>query len=227
MTQPAPAAGQSPTTILASAGPGVSIRSGLIALADGMRAYFAKFNVPAVVTPVGWRYRTFQMNQGPGGGSRVCLIPGKIDPSQPGVPSVLDAGTFAQPRLATPGPRLGGALSLGGNPRPLASFHKIVSLSIWAVDPTDTSNDELQFAALEGLLDWTYQAMHNAVDPVTKKNVGLGDIDLTDAVWTTPPVERAFGRELVAYFLHHGPILDQAVGITTPQPSVERGALTP
>jgi hypothetical protein len=205
----------------------VNVRSGLIALSDGMRAYFQQWQVPAVITPVGWRYRTFQMNtQSPGGGSRVCLIPGKIDPSQPGVPKVLEAGTFTQPALSSPGPRMGPATSNTNNPRPLAAFHKIVSLSIWAVDPSDTSNDELQLAALENLLDWTYQAMHNAVDPVTKTPVGLANLELQDAVWTLPPVDRAFGRELVAYFVAHGPIFDQAQAIITPQAAIERGEVT-
>lgn len=204
----------------------MTARPALIALADGMRVYFQQNNVPAVVAPVGWRYRQFNINEGPGGGSRVCLIPGKIDPSSPGVPKVIEAGRFGDPQLQGPGPRMGGPMSGAGNPRHLAAFYKIVSLSIWAVDTSDTSNDELQLAALENLLDWTYQAMHNAVDPVTGQAVGLADVELTDAVWTLPPVDRAFGRELVAYFELHTPIFDAPVGVTTAQPAIIRSPAT-
>lgn len=214
MTQPAPA---SPPRV----------RSGIIALSDGVRAFFAANAIPAVVTPVGWRYRGFQMNESaPGGGSRVCFIPGKIDPTAPASPKVLDAGIITQPTLTTPGPRLGGVQSGVGNPRPLAAFHKILSISIWGVDTSDTSNDELQLAATEQLLDWTYAAMHNAVDPVTGKIVGMLDIELTDAQWVVPPVDRAFGRELVLFAIAHGPIFDLPIGYTTPQAAIERGAVT-
>ena len=201
-------------------------RSGLIALSDGVRAFFAANNVAATVTPVGWRYRSFQVNQGPGGGSRVCFIPGKIDPSSPGAPKVLDAGTFAPPRLSSPGPRAGGVTTGAGNPRPLVSWKKVVSLSVWAVDTTDLGNDELQLAALENLVESTYQAIHNAVDPVSGQAVGLADIELTDAVWNLPPVERAFGRELVAYFIQSGPLFDLPIDYTTPQPAILRGGET-
>jgi hypothetical protein len=113
-----------------------------------------------------------------------------------------------------------------GNPRPLRSWHKIVSVSIWGVDTTDTSNDELQFSATEQLLEWTVQAMQSAVDPVTGIAVGLADVEISDAVWTLPPVDRAFGRELVLYFVHHGPLFDAYVEHTTPQPAIIKGAIT-
>ena len=188
-------------------------RSGLVALSDGVRAFFAANGVAATVTPVGWRYRSFQVNQGPGGGSRVCFIPGKIDPTSPAAPKVVDAGTFEQPRLKT------------ANPRPLAQWSKVVTLSVWGVDTSDLENDELQLAATENLLESTYQAMHAAVDPVTGVNVGLADVVLRDAVWTLPPVELGFGREFVAYFVHRGPLFDLPIATTTPQPLIVRGTM--
>lgn len=196
-------------------------RSGLIALADGMRAYFAQQKVPAVVTPVGWKYRSFVLNQGPGGGSRVCLIPGKIDPSAGTPPKVSEAGRFSQPHF-------GDAGSGGGyaNPRRLANWERVVTLSVWAVDARDLRNDELQFAALEDLVEATYQAMHNAVDPVTGINVGLADVVLEDAVWVLPPAEIAFGRELVAYFRHFGPLFDAGDNVVTPKPAIARNPAT-
>jgi hypothetical protein len=189
------------------------MRSGLIALSDGVRAQFDTLGVPAVVTPVGWKYRSFVVNQGPGGAARVSFMPGKIDPSSPAPPKVADAGTFEQPTFTSNGGRFNG---LNANPRRLIDWRRIVSLSVWAVDTTDTSNDELQFAALENLVEATYAAMHNAVDPVTGVNVGLADINITQAVYTRPPVEGAFGMELVAYFEHLGPLYDNPIGIVIP-----------
>lgn len=216
MTQPAPVYPQ----------PAIVVRSGLVALAAGVRAFFEANGVPATVPPVGWKYRTFQVNQGPGGGSRVAFIPGRIDPTAPGVPKVLDAGTFSQPQLSTPGPRLGGQTQNPGNPRPLASWHKLVSVSIWAVDPDGPQDDERQLSALENLVDWTYTAMHNAVDPVSGRNVGLADLELVDSVWTTPPVERAFGRELVLFFIQHAPVFDLFIQTTTPKPAIQKSGPT-
>jgi len=196
-------------------------RSGLIALADGMRAYFEAQRIPAVVTPVGWKYRSFVINQGPGGGSRVCLIPGRIDPSSGTPPKVIEAGTFKQPMFGDAGSNGGYA-----NPRRLIEWDRTVSLCVWGVDTTQLDNDEAQYAALEDLVEATYQALHNAVDPVTGINVGLADVVLQDAVFTLPPVELAFGRELVGYFQHKGPLFDVADRIVTPKGAIVRQPAT-
>lgn len=210
MTQPAP-------SILTGLSP---IRSGLIALSDGVRAYFAANSVPAVVTPVGWRYRTFQINQGPGGGSRVCLIPGRIDPTAPAPPKVVDAGDFA-------GASMSANRSSPTGPRPLVTWRKVISLSVWGVDTSDTSNDELQLAATENLFEWAYRALHSAVDPVTGQSVGLQQLALQDAQWVLPPVERAFGRELVAWFVLSGPLYDVIPSIGYPAAGLFTKTLTP
>jgi hypothetical protein len=209
-------------------------RSGLIALADGVREYFRANDVQAVVAPVGWKYRGWQITQAPGGGSRVCFIPGKIDPTAATPPKVLDAGTFEQPRFANGGGPLPNA---SANPptgygrgasgqlvraRRLLEWKKIVTLCVWAVDTTDLSSDEKQIAATENLLELTYQAIHNAIDPVTGGNVGLADVQLENAVWVVPPVEQAYGREIVAYFTHAGPLYDRQVAIATPTAVVQR-----
>ena len=209
MTQPA-------TILTAAQSP---IRPGLIALSDGVRAYFADHEVPAVVTPVGWRYRTFQTNQGPGGGSRVCLIPGKIDPAG-GPPKPTDAGQF---RGASQSANRAGP----SGPRPLVTWDRLVSLSVWAVDPSDPTADELQFAATENLLEWAVLALNAAVDPVTGQSVGLVSVALQDAQWVTPPVERGFGRELVAWFVHSGPLYDVIPVRRTPTAgALQKGPLT-
>ena len=99
----------------------------------------------------------------------------------------------------------------------------MVSLCVWAVDTRDLEDDQAQLIALEDLFEWTVRGLHNAVDPVSGIPVGLADLELTDAVWTAPPVEGAFGRELVCYFLHHEPIFDKPIDVTTPQPGIARG----
>lgn len=200
-------------------------RSGLIALSDGVRAYFAQNSVPALVTPVGWRYRSWNTG-GPGGGSRVCFVPGKLDPSALTPPKIMDAGRLTQPRKAAPGPRMGGPMGGSGNPRPLRWWHRIVSVCVWGVDLTDTSNDELQLQATEDLVELTVQAMHNAIDPVDGVNVGLADIEWSECVWTVPPQDRGFGREWVGYFEHATPLFDATLDTTTPQPAIVRGTVT-
>lgn len=192
-------------------------RSGLIALSDGVRAQFAQQGVQAVVTPVGWKYRSFQANQGPGGAQRVSFIPGKIDPTSPAPPKVIDGGTFDAARFGNAGAGLGGA-----NPRRLITWRRLCSISVWAVDLTDVGNDEIQFAAVENLWESTYAAMHNAVDPVSGINVGLADIELGQCTITRPPVEQAFGLEIVVYFEHKGPLFDNVIPQVFPAPAVLR-----
>lgn len=203
-------------------------RSGLIALADGVRAYFEAQEASAVVTPVGWRYRTFQLNQGPGGGSRVCFIPGRIDPAMPGAPKVMPAGAILQPSTSSPPgvPRVGGIQAGVRNPRPLRNWDKIVSVSIWGVDGTDVNNDELQLAATEDLLELTIRAMHFAIDPVTKIPVGMANVLPDEAVWVLPPGERSFGREIVLFMTQPGPLYAPAKDIATPKPAIDKGEIT-
>lgn len=193
-------------------------RSGLIALSDAVRAYLPTIGVTTTVTPVGWRYRTFNVNQGPGGANRVSFIPGKIDPTSPAPPKVVDGGTFYQPKFGNAGKPLGA----NANPRRLLSWERIVSLSVWAVDTTDTSNDELQLAALENLVEATFQAMHNGIDPVSGLNVGLADIEMQDSLIVAPPVEQSFGREFILYFLHKGPMYDAPIPTVVVTPTIER-----
>jgi hypothetical protein len=192
---------------------------GLAALVSGLGDYFVSIGVTAKVG-FGLKARASQLNQGPGGANRVILIPGKIDPSA-GPPKVVDAGTFSQPRQTSQ------------NPRPLAWWHKVVTCSIWAVDASTPAvlQDELaQYVAAVNLLEATYQGLHNAIytDPSdrSKFNVGLADLQLDASLWVSPPSEQAFGRELVVYFTHNGPIFDRAIDITTPKPAISRDPAT-
>lgn len=192
------------------------IVDGLVALVAALGDYFTANKVAATVG-FGLKARMAQINQGPGGASRVILIPGKIDPS-PGSSKVVDGGPFSQPRHTR------------DNPRHLAWWHKIITCSVWGVDPTKPRDELAEYAATVDLLEKTYQGLHNAVytDPRdgSKFAVGLADLQLDGSSWVSPPTEVAFGRELVVFFTHNGPIFDRLIDTTTPQPAIVRDPAT-
>lgn len=176
--------------------------SGIIALANGMRNYITGLGVSnVVVTPCGWTQRPRILNQGTPGANRILLIPGKEPGSAAGAGGVLTRDS--RPTV--------------NNPRALLTWRKDITMSVWAVDVTDTHNEELQIAALENLLELAVQAAHSAVDPDTGVNVGLAAIEWGAVRYTIPPSEMAFGKELLVEFVHKCPIFDQPVGLAHPQ----------
>lgn len=186
-------------------------RSGLIALSDGVRAYFAQNEVPAEVTKVGLKYRTFRVNQGPGGGSRVCIIPGEFDGDL--APKPARFGKLKKPRHNA---------TEDGNPRALAWWEKPFTVSIWGVDLTDLGDEEKQLQATEDLFELTVRALRAAFDPVTQQPVGLADIVEGPVVLNRKEVERNFGFELLAQFTHNGPLFDSEVEIGFPDGAIAR-----
>lgn len=59
-------------------------KSGLLFMRDEVARFFQEQNIPAVVVPVGVKYRSFTSNQSePRGAGRVCFIPGTFDPDSP------------------------------------------------------------------------------------------------------------------------------------------------
>lgn len=194
-------------------------RSGICALVRGVRAYFDRANVAATVR-LGWTERSRNDNQGPGGATRVTFIPGEFD-SSPGAPKTLRGGTIDRKGAQTHG---------GGNPRlrTLAHDHPIVTVSVWACDPTRPFDEEAQIEATETLRELTFQAIQGAVDPETGTPVGFGNIEYGgDWSWTLPPGEASFGREITfSLVLHNVPIFDQPVLTTTAQGSVARAPAT-
>lgn len=186
-------------------------RSGLIALADGARAYFEANGVAAVIPPVGLKYRTFQINQGPGGGSRVVFIPGEYDGQLE--PKAMRAGELRKPRHNA---------TDDINPRELVWWRKSVTLSIWAVDTTNLASEQAQWAALEDLFESTVQAVHNARDPVSGLPVGLADVVWVNTTLNRTVIENSFGFELLVTLTHSGPLFDLPIEQAFPQPSVAR-----
>jgi hypothetical protein len=193
----------------------VTVRSGLVGLARGLRSYFASVNCSAAVL-VGWNARARQDNSGAGGANRVVLVPGVFDPSA-GAPKVLKAG-----RIDRDGP-----MNFYADPTlrmvPVAWWHEGVTCSVWAVDPTAPTEEERQIEATESLLELTVQGLKNSVDPVTGMAAGFADLEtFGDVAWTLPPAEMSYGRELTFGFELFVPLYDAAIGLVYPQAAVAR-----
>jgi hypothetical protein len=189
----------------------VANRSGLIALSDGVRAYFEANDVAASVPPLGWNQRTRWTNQGPGGGSRVIFMPGEFDGGLDARP--LKGGPFRKARHTH-------------DVRELAWWDKLATMSVWGANPEALTDEQAQIDATEELLERAFEAVHNAVDPVSGIPVGLADIIWHDSSWTLPPSERAFGREILVTFTHAGPLYARPTPAVFPLAVVSRNPST-
>lgn len=181
--------------------------SATLALVNGMRAYLSTIDSTINVAAAGWRQRPQQLNQGSPGANRIVLYPGR----EPGGTSG-DGGELTRNRMPST-----------DNPRALVTWIRPMTMSVWAVDNTDTYNEELQIAAVERLLELAVQAVHNAVDPATNTPVGVATVEWGALRYTNPPVEMRFGQEILVEFLHKCPLFDQTIQKAFPQASVVRG----
>ena len=187
--------------------------SGLLALKSSLKEYFLIQDIPAEVF-LGLRARNWWQK------SRVVLMTGKFDGSD--TPRPMAAGQFGPPTKKS-----------SNNPRELAEWNREVTVSIFAVDPTNTTSEEAQNTALENLIEWTIQGLWTATvapQPVgallanlKAPNVGGPSIEWGDSLWMQPPLEGAFGRELLLYITYRTPFYDQTQGTQT----VKIGAITP
>ncbi len=174
-----------------------SVKSGILRLRDDIAKYFALYNVPATVPPVGLKYRSFALNQSaPGNANRVCIIPGEFDGS------------------AVPKPRRYGTLSRSNrnhasvnNPRELASWDRPITISCWSAPPPGQAKDEGAIIALaEDLLQEVVRAVHAS---------GCSDITW-GAVTINAPVENPFGVELLVSITQRGPLYDTTLDYAQP-----------
>ena len=168
----------------------IIIKSGTIEFTRLFREYLTNNQVTASVV-VGWKERPKQSNQGPGSANRIVIIPsddsgkgGKLGPIRgPGPRDVRDADD-----------------NFLGTVRGLCSWDQQYTVSVWAQDPTDSTNEELQIAATEELFQWAIRA--------TVCTGLAGDITLGgDTSWTVSP-EKQVGRELRFTFTLKQPIYD-------------------
>lgn len=198
--------------------------AGLLALTAGVQAFFQAQGLTATVA-FGWKARSQQLNQGPGGASRVVFMPGRVPPDSD-APKSIDAGEILQPRMPT---------ANKDNPRALRQWKQLVTLSVWGVagdgytGGLGLGDEASQYAATIDLFEATLQAIQGAVwldHAGERHSVGLADVVLEQASWVQPPVEMGFGRELYVVFTHRGPLYDLPRAIATPQPAVNRGTFT-
>lgn len=185
-------------------------RSSLIALSDAVRAYFVATNVAANVPACGWKERGKQINQGPGGASRVIFMPGKYT-GEPGPPKVLEGGRIGRAQRKT-----------NLNPRELVSWDRVSTVSVWGVDAMRSDDEEAQIEATETLFECTVRAMHNSVDLVTGVPLGAGAIEWGDVFLVAPPTERGFGREMLVTFVHKAVFFDDEIDTAFPSAAVAR-----
>lgn len=187
--------------------------SGLKALVDGVRQYFLSQDYDAEVTSLGWKQRDMILNQGPGGANRIVFYPG----FEPGGRSGSGGNLDRDKRPSTT------------NPRALLTWHKPITMSVWAVDKTDTDNDELQFEALETLLERAVQGVQFSTHQDADGNVthnGLASIEWGSVRWTIPPNEMRFGQEVLVEFVQLCPIFAKTVDMAFPLGRVTRNPAT-
>jgi hypothetical protein len=189
----------------------VGNRDAIVALRDATAAYFVANDVPAVVARVGLKYRTFQVNQGPGGGSRVVFIPGEFDGSLD--PKPMKLSELAMPRKN---------VTDTGNPRELFKRTLNVTLSIWAVDTSKLSDEEAQWCATSDLAELTIQGARNGQDPESGKYPGLANLLPYAEILNRTAIENTFGFELLLQCRLGSVYLDQPSDTTTPQPAIAR-----
>jgi len=173
---------------------GIVIKSGLLAAVATVQTFFDDNSVVANVE-VGWKRRPRQDNQSTGGANRVVFIPsldkgagGKLVPVRfPGPRNVRDASAADPTKVIA-------------NVRSLLEWERSVQISVWAVDPTGREDESKQIEAVESLFEWTVRAIHGS--PGAFASLVWGDV-----TWT-PPIERAFGLELLADLTFRHPIFD-------------------
>jgi hypothetical protein len=176
----------------------MAIKSGLVALVDSVRAYLdARFGPSErPVVALGWRERTKQINQGPGGANRVVFTPSDdngrggriIGTQQPG------ARTFGTGQDKT-------------TTRALFDWERTVIVSVWALDRTKPTDEAAQIEAVETLFEWVVRAVQQSA---------YANAKWTDVNWTVEPVEHAFGRELRAGLIFRHPLFDSENDVAFP-----------
>ena len=173
-------------------------RSGLLYLRNAVEKYFEDNDVPALVTKVGLKYRSFQRQSAPSNANRVVFIPGEF------------TGELA-PKL-----RRYGALSRATrnhasvvNPRELLAWDRPFTLSIWSAPvPGASENEGETVGVAEDLLEQVARAITYA----EAADVIWGEVDII-----APPVEGAFGVELLAHAIQRGPLFDVARDVVVPK----------
>ncbi len=175
----------------------MSARSGVIALARAIRAFFDARALNVVVGVVGKGQRARRDNQAPGGAGRVLLVTDEAD---------------------------GGEVVRGYkrfNPRAGLQQNEKIKLCIWAADPTNRNNEEAQIEASEQLRDYVFEAIEKATDPATGIAIGAGILKTPIAMRraATQNQNLYFGLELEYTLTLRTLILQTPLAVATPSAS--------
>jgi hypothetical protein len=188
------------------------LQSSFTHLVNGVRAYFADQELPAVIH-YGLRAWWRQDNQGPGGGSRVVFVLGEFHGDK-----ALRArayGRIHSPFAHTTAGLLGTA---GGfNPREVAGWTRPAAVAMWAAPDLNSPDDELlQNEQTENLLEQVLVAI---------RTVQMADcfVKAWDIERVSPPQERGFGEALCCNFEMRGPLFYPATDTATPAAVLSRG----
>jgi len=192
-------------------------RSGLLALVEGLRAWFAlpfvaakcaeeRVRIP-VIGRTGWRQREQQLNTSPEGGNRVLLLPGNASGA---------LGTLAMPER--PG------VGYGGNPRLLWTNLRVVTASVWSYDPDNPDDEEAQIEASDQLVELTLQGLDKSFR-ATLDDAGETVVEVagTGAILpgatlrrdTKVSVNAVMGLEVLIEFVHVEPLYDMPNDLIT------------
>ena len=172
-------------------------RSGLVALYDGVQRYFTAIN-NGVPVYLGLKYRDLWDT------SRLVIIDGQFDGSTTHKP--MRAGVFSVPWEKK-----------SVNPRELASWPRLLTLSIRGVDISCPDDERAQTEAMDRLIEQTVQGVWNAVSSYGGgRPIGQANIEWGEATWVTPPVQQAYGKELLVQVLHKEVLFDLAQQVRYP-----------
>jgi len=206
MTQPTYAAPSVPT-------PDPPPRSGLVYLREQVANYFNQNGIAATVAPVGLKYRSFQINQTfPGGANRIVFIPGEFDGE-----NLLKSRPFG-----TLNRQIRQSAEVI-NPRELLCWERAVTLSIWSPPVTGSREDEEGALAIaENLLEQVVRAVQYVPDPSNPNASISASILWGDVLYKSPPVESAFGVELLVSLIQLVPLFDTTLDVVYPSAVVSR-----
>lgn len=176
-----------------------TIKSGLLAMRDAVDVYFKENAVPAEVTPVGLKYRSFTLNQSfPSNANRVVFIPGEFD------------GTELKPRKYGTLSRNNRNSASVQNPRELLTWDRPFTVSIWGAPVRGkTDHEGLSIGIVEDLLEQVVRAVQYSQ---------MATVIWGDVIIQTPPMENSFGAELLVGATQRGPIYDVSYDIAYANP---------
>ncbi len=182
-------------------------KSGLLRLRDLVFAYFEEHEIAAIVAPVGLKYRSFALNQAPGGANRVVFVPGEFDGSNAIKPRRYGSLTRESRNHAS-----------AGNPRELASWDRPITLCIWSAPVAGVPRDEGEtLGAAEDLLELVVRAVHEA---------GGADVTWGAVTINAPPQENGFGIELLVSLTQRGPLFGATLDYTMAGPVLSKDMTT-